>query len=81
MLWHWSQLVPNKVICQLTSEDIKHHFISGTEYSVKQIGMLTGGGPVNRPSVHRGFGSSSLRFEHLCIVVKSCLTFELEQAV
>ena len=40
--------------------------------------LPNGGRPVNKPAPAAVCGSSLLRFEHMCIFVKGCLTFELE---
>ena len=49
----------------------------GIEYCETDF-RLNGGRPVNKPAPAAVCGSSLLRFEHMCIFVKGCLTFELE---
>ena len=43
--------------------------------SLRRVKVLCG--PINEPSTCKGFvGVSQLKLEHLCIVLKSCLTFK-----
>ena len=46
----------------------------GIEYCETDFG-LNGGRPVNTPALQRFCESSLLRFDHICIFVKGCLTF------
>ena len=66
LMRHWSQLVPNKVICQLTSEYIKHHLKkkkpNEQAMSCKRVGQWAGGWWTGTPLFQSARNLSFLSF-------------------